>query len=52
MLIQSPVEILKRQPDYLLVLPWNIAEEIIEQERKYKERGGHFIIPIPEISIV
>jgi len=43
-----PVETIdERRPDYLLVLPWNFADEIIRQQHAFAGRGGRFIIPIP-----
>jgi len=43
-----PVETIdERRPDYLLVLPWNFADEIIRQQHAFAGRGGQFIIPIP-----
>lgn len=39
-------------PDYLLILAWNFADEIMEKQKKYKKRGGHFIIPIPKVEVI
>jgi hypothetical protein len=48
-----PVEFLAEdRPDYALVLPWNIAAEIVSQESAYRERGGRFLVPIPEPQVL
>jgi SAM-dependent methyltransferase len=39
-------------PDYLLILPWNLTDEIMEQEAAFRKKGGRFVIPIPQPRVV
>lgn len=45
-------EVLKRKPDYALLLAWNFSKEIMAGLKEYKKNGGKFIIPIPKPKII
>jgi len=50
--IVAPARILEEQPDYLLILPWNFKDEIMEQQAQYRRLGGRFIVPVPEPVVI
>lgn len=49
--IYAPNKLLEDRPDYVLILPWNIKDEIMKQQAVYRKVGGKFIIPVPEPAI-
>jgi hypothetical protein len=49
--IRHPDEIAKARPDYLLILPWNLREEVIQQNAFARTWGCRFVTPIPEVQV-
>jgi SAM-dependent methyltransferase len=50
--VLSPAALLERKPDYVLLLTWNFADEILAQQREFRRAGGKFIVPVPEVRVV
>jgi hypothetical protein len=49
--ILPPQAIIERKPDYVLILAWNLAPEIMKQQSEYRRAGGRFIVPIPKVKL-
>jgi 2-polyprenyl-3-methyl-5-hydroxy-6-metoxy-1,4-benzoquinol methylase len=50
--IHPPEKILAEKPDYLLILPWNLRDEICTQMQQIRTWGGKFVLPIPTLTIL
>ena len=50
--IKHTREIMRTKPDYLLILPWNLRTEIIEQMNFIRKWGGQFVVPIPKLQVI
>jgi hypothetical protein len=50
--ICHPDKVKETTPDFLLILPWNLTEEVVAQMRYIRSWGGQFIVPIPEVRII
>jgi hypothetical protein len=50
--IHAPEKIRETKPDYVLILPWNLKDEIIEQMADVRSWGGRFVVPIPEVKVI
>lgn len=50
--IVGPDALFQRRPDFALLLTWNFAAEILKQQQAYRDAGGKFIVPLPEVQVV
>jgi hypothetical protein len=49
--IFAPERIRDTRPDYVLILPWNLKDEIMAQLSYIRDWGGRFVVPIPEVQV-
>jgi len=49
--IYAPDRIAQTRPDYVLILPWNLKDEIVQQLAYIRQWGGRFVVPIPEVAV-
>jgi SAM-dependent methyltransferase len=50
--VLPPQAVLDTRPDYLLILPWNIKDEVMQQMAGIREWGGRFVVPIPAVEVI
>jgi hypothetical protein len=50
--IFAPAELTNRKPDWVIVLPWNIAEEVLQQQKQVHSWGGKFVVAVPELKVL
>jgi SAM-dependent methyltransferase len=50
--IFAPEHILAARPDYILILPWNLRDEVVEQMQAVRAWGGRFVVPIPRVEVL
>jgi hypothetical protein len=49
--IFHPDRIRETKPNYVVILPWNLKDEVMEQLQFIREWGGRFVVPIPKVTI-
>ena len=50
--VRGPEAILETRPDYVLILPWNIRDEVMSQMAEVRTWGGRFVVPLPEVAVL
>ncbi len=50
--VHGPERLAQTRPDYVLILPWNIRDEVVEQMRGIREWGGRFVVAIPSVEVL
>jgi hypothetical protein len=50
--VLSSKAIYEEKPDYVILLAWNFASQIMKNHQGYLNSGGHFIVPLPELRII
>lgn len=50
--IKAPEAIAEARPDYVLILPWNLKDEIMDQMAVVRSWGGRFVVPIPALTVI
>jgi hypothetical protein len=50
--IRHPEALEQERPDYILILPWNLKQEIVEQLAHTREWGARFVVPIPQMEVL
>lgn len=49
--VHAPEAIIRARPDYVMILPWNLKAEVMQQMAAIRDWGGRFVVPIPEVEV-
>jgi SAM-dependent methyltransferase len=50
--VLAPQALIDRKTDYVVIIAWRYVEPILEKNRAFRDRGGHFIVPLPKLQVV